>query len=147
MCISKRIMWIISKSHRENFFFLHFFVIHSSSRHEKHGRMSERIFCLLQCSRNYQCIHLFHDRVGPIPIQTGSSWGWCPQVMNFATGPIEPGPVLRVSSNLSTTFSSTGKTMHNCSHEFRMVFQRCLEWGITLSKKSTNSGPWYTPLS
>ena len=34
MRISKRIMWIISKSHRENFFF-DIFAIHLSSRHEK----------------------------------------------------------------------------------------------------------------
>ena len=35
--------------------FLKFFVIHSSSRHEKRCRMLERIFCLFQCSRNQQC--------------------------------------------------------------------------------------------
>jgi hypothetical protein len=34
--------------------FLHFFAIHSSSRHEKCCRMSERIFCLFQCSKNIQ---------------------------------------------------------------------------------------------
>ena len=33
-------------------FFLHIFSIHSSSRHEKHCRMPERIFCQFQCSRN-----------------------------------------------------------------------------------------------
>ena len=34
------------------FFFLHFFAIHSSSRHEKCCQMLERVFCLFQCSRN-----------------------------------------------------------------------------------------------
>ena len=34
-------------------FFLHFFSIPSSSRHEKRCRMSQRIYCLFQCSRNY----------------------------------------------------------------------------------------------
>jgi hypothetical protein len=51
MCISKRIKSILKKSHRE-IFFLHFFAIHSSSRHEKCYQMLERIFCLFQCSRN-----------------------------------------------------------------------------------------------
>ena len=36
--------------------FLHFFSILSSSRHEKRCRMSERIFCLFQCSRNIQWV-------------------------------------------------------------------------------------------
>ena len=35
--------------------FLHFFSISSSSRHEKHYRMSKKIYCLFQCSRNYLC--------------------------------------------------------------------------------------------
>ena len=34
-------------------FFLHFFSITSSSRHEKRCRMSQRNYCLFQCSRNY----------------------------------------------------------------------------------------------
>ena len=55
MCISKRIIWIISKIHRENLFFLHIFAIRSSSRHEKHCRMLVRLFCLFQCSRKPQC--------------------------------------------------------------------------------------------
>ena len=52
MCISKWIMWIISKSHCD--FFIYIFAIHSSSRHEKRCRMSVRLFCLFQCSRNQQ---------------------------------------------------------------------------------------------
>ena len=35
--------------------FLHFFLIPSSSRYEKHCQMSQRIYCLFQCSRNYLC--------------------------------------------------------------------------------------------
>ena len=54
MCISKRIMWIISKSHHD--FFIYIFAIHSSCRHEKRCRMSVRFFCLCQCSRNQQCL-------------------------------------------------------------------------------------------
>ena len=42
------------KPSRKNFF-LHFFAIYSSSRHEKRCRMLERLFCLFQCSRNQQC--------------------------------------------------------------------------------------------
>ena len=42
--ISKQIMWIISKSHREIFFFLYIFAIHSSSRHKKRCQMSLRLF-------------------------------------------------------------------------------------------------------
>ena len=45
MCISKRIKWILKKATAKNFF-LHFFAIYSSSRHEK----LERIFWLFQCS-------------------------------------------------------------------------------------------------
>ena len=40
-------------------FNLHFFAIHSSSRHEKRCRMLERIFCIFHCSRNirwYTCV-------------------------------------------------------------------------------------------
>ena len=29
------------------------------SRHEKHGRMFARMFCLFQCSRNIQCLIVF----------------------------------------------------------------------------------------
>ena len=54
MRISKRIMWIFSKSHRE--FFLYIYAIHSSSRHEKQCQMLERIFCLFQRYRNIQCL-------------------------------------------------------------------------------------------
>ena len=52
---SKRIMWIISKSHRE-IFFLEIFAIQSSSRHEKRCQMCVRLICLFQCSRNQQYI-------------------------------------------------------------------------------------------
>ena len=54
MCISKWIKWIKIKSQREKKN-LHFFSIPSSSRHEKCCRMSQRIYCLFQCSRNYLC--------------------------------------------------------------------------------------------
>ena len=37
-------------------FFLHFFAIHSSSRHGKRCSMLERIFGLFSCSRNIQCM-------------------------------------------------------------------------------------------
>ena len=47
-------MWIISKSHREKFFFFDIFAIHSSSRHEKCCQMSVRLFSLFQGSRNQQ---------------------------------------------------------------------------------------------
>ena len=43
--ISKRIMWIISKSLREKFFF-DIFAIHSSSRHKKRCQISVRLFSL-----------------------------------------------------------------------------------------------------
>ena len=43
------------KKPSRKFFFLHFFVIHSSSRHEKSCQISERLFSLFQCSRNQQC--------------------------------------------------------------------------------------------
>ena len=36
-------------------YFLHFFSISSSSRHEKRCRMFKRIYCRFQCSRNYLC--------------------------------------------------------------------------------------------
>ena len=35
---------------------MHFFSIPTSSRHEKHCRMSKRIYCLFQCSINYLCM-------------------------------------------------------------------------------------------
>ena len=54
-CFSKWIMWIFSKSHRENFF-LEIFAIQSSSRHEKRCQMCVRLICLFQCSRNQQYI-------------------------------------------------------------------------------------------
>ena len=47
-------MWIISKSHRE-FFFFNIFAIHSSSRYEKCCQMSLRPFSLFQGSRNQLC--------------------------------------------------------------------------------------------
>ena len=53
MCISKRIKWIKKKPPWK--FFFAFFLILSSSRHEKCCRMSERFFCLFQCSKNIQC--------------------------------------------------------------------------------------------
>ena len=56
MCISKRIMWIISK--RLVIFFLLIFVIPSLSRHEKRCRMLVRLFSLFQCSRNPQCFSI-----------------------------------------------------------------------------------------
>ena len=52
--ISKWIMWIISKSHREFFSFFFIFAIHWSSRHEKCCQMSVRLFSLFQGSRNQQ---------------------------------------------------------------------------------------------
>ena len=52
MCISKRIKWIKKKATVKNFFFA-FFSIPSSSRHEKRCQMSQRIYCLFQCSKNY----------------------------------------------------------------------------------------------
>ena len=55
--ISKRIMWIISKSHRE-FFFFDIFAIHSSSRHEKRCQMSLRLFSLFRGSIYQQCLEL-----------------------------------------------------------------------------------------
>ena len=42
----------LKKKPPRKFFFLHFFTIHSSSRHEKCCQMLERIFSLFQCSRN-----------------------------------------------------------------------------------------------
>ena len=48
--ISKRIMWIISKSHREKKFFFDIFAIHSSSRHEKCCQMSVRLLSLFRGS-------------------------------------------------------------------------------------------------
>ena len=48
-------MWIISKSHRENFFFFYIFAIHSSSRYEKSCQKSLRLFSLFQGSRNQLC--------------------------------------------------------------------------------------------
>ena len=51
--ISKRIMWIISKSHHEIFFF-DIIAIHLSSRHEKHFQICVGLFCLFPCSRNEQ---------------------------------------------------------------------------------------------
>ena len=48
--ISKRIMWIISKSHREKKFFFDIFAIHSSSRHEKCCQMNVRLFSLFRGS-------------------------------------------------------------------------------------------------
>merc|ERR1740129_2595189 len=45
-------MWIISKSHRENFFFFYIFAIHSSSRYEKRCQMLQRLFSLFQGSKN-----------------------------------------------------------------------------------------------
>ena len=51
MCISKRIKWILKKSHREKKNFLHIFSIHSSSRYEKWCRMLQRLFWLFQCSK------------------------------------------------------------------------------------------------
>ena len=36
----------------KNFFFLHFFSINSSSRHEKRCQMLQRLFWLFQCSKN-----------------------------------------------------------------------------------------------
>ena len=54
MCMSKRIMWIISKSHREKYIYIYIFAIHSSSKHEKYCQMFVRLFCLFQCSRNQQ---------------------------------------------------------------------------------------------
>ena len=53
--ISKRIMWIISKSHREIFFFFDIFAIHSSSRREKRCQMSVRLFSLFRGSIYQQC--------------------------------------------------------------------------------------------
>ena len=44
MRISKQIMWIISKSHREKKNFFDVFAIHSSSRHEKHCQMLQTFF-------------------------------------------------------------------------------------------------------
>ena len=44
-------MWIISKSHREIFFFFFdIFAIHSSSRHEKRCQISVRLFSLFRGS-------------------------------------------------------------------------------------------------
>ena len=51
-------MWIISKSHRENFFF-YIFAIHSSSRREKHCQMSLRLFSLFWGSIYQQCVHTY----------------------------------------------------------------------------------------
>ena len=42
----------LKKKPARKFIFLHFFAMPSSSRHEIRCRMSERIFCLFQCSRN-----------------------------------------------------------------------------------------------
>ena len=43
----------LGKGHHDlNFKFLQFFAFPSSSRHEKCCRLSERIFCQFQCSRN-----------------------------------------------------------------------------------------------
>ena len=53
--ISKRIMWIISKSDREKIFFFYIFAIHSSSRHEKRCQISLRIFSLFRGSIYQQC--------------------------------------------------------------------------------------------
>ena len=47
-------MWIISKSHREKFFF-DIFAIHSSSRHENCCQMSLRLFSLFRGSIYQQC--------------------------------------------------------------------------------------------
>ena len=49
---NRYVMWIISKSHHEIFFF-DSLAIHS--RHEKRFRMFVRLFCLFQCSKNQQC--------------------------------------------------------------------------------------------
>ena len=54
--ISKRIMWIISKSHREKKNFFDIFAIHSSSRHEKCCQISVRLFSLFRGSIYQQCI-------------------------------------------------------------------------------------------
>ena len=45
---------------------MHFFAIHSSSRHEKGCWMLERHFCLFQCSRNIQW-HTLHVLPNYIP--------------------------------------------------------------------------------
>ena len=57
MCISKLMMWIISKKAAVNFFLI-FFAIHLSSRHEKRCQMCVRLFCLFQCPRNQQWRHI-----------------------------------------------------------------------------------------
>ena len=54
--ISKRIMWIISKSHREKKIFFDIFAIHLTSRYEKRCRMLQRLFSLFQGSKNQLCI-------------------------------------------------------------------------------------------
>ena len=59
MRISKRIMWIISKSHRDFFFFFDIFAIHSSSRHEKRCQMSLRLFSLFRGSIYQQWVVIF----------------------------------------------------------------------------------------
>ena len=58
--ISKWIMWIISKSHREKKFFFDIFAIHSSTRHEKRCQMRLRLFSLFRGSIYQQWItHTF----------------------------------------------------------------------------------------
>ena len=54
----KCIEWPQSKSRRSILWKKHIFN-HSSSRHEKHCRMWERIFWLFQCSRNIGCAVIF----------------------------------------------------------------------------------------
>ena len=57
MCISKRIIWIISKSQPWRIFFWIFLQsIYQVCRHEKRCQMCVRLFCLFQCSRNQQCL-------------------------------------------------------------------------------------------
>ena len=85
MRISKRIMWIISKSHREKVFF-DIFAIYSSSRHEKCCQMSVRLFSLFQGSSNQQCevIISIVSWVGKIFSQGGpyypSKYGACSSI-------------------------------------------------------------------
>ena len=52
MYISNWIMWIISKCHPEIIYFGHIFAITSSSRHDKYCQTLQRLFCVLQYSRN-----------------------------------------------------------------------------------------------
>ena len=58
MRISKWIMWIISKSHREKNFFFDIFAIHLSSKYEKRCQMYVRLFCLFHGSKTQGCIKM-----------------------------------------------------------------------------------------